>query len=198
MTRLSGVAVFLCAAGVLGADALREAAEALQGNDYERAIPHLEEALEEDPSNVNARFNLAYALQSTGDEDSAIRHYRMVAERKPDLAHARQNLATLLMQAGLFAEAAEEYEALELLRPPGLPDLLLLAAAHRGAGDNEAAARSYRRALDVDSSSLDALAGLGNALADSGRLHESVPYYIQAAALDPRFEEALVGIAERL
>lgn len=196
--RPSGVAVLLCAAGVLGADALREAAEALQGNDFERAIPHLEAALKEDPANVNARFNLAYALQSTGDEDNAIRHYRMVAEREPDLAHARQNLATLLMRAGLFAEAAEEYEALERLRPPGLPDLLLLAAAHRSAGDNEAAARSYRRALDFDSSSLDALAGLGNALADSGRLLESVAYYIQAAALDARFEEALVGIAERL
>ena len=196
--RLSGVAVFLCVAGTLGADALREAAEALQGSDYERAIPHLEVALKEDPGNVNARFNLAYALQSTGDEDGAIRHYRMVAQREPDLAHARQNLATLLMRAGRFAEAAEEYEALERLRPSGLPDLLLLAAAHRGAGDNEAAARSYRRALDLDGSSLDALAGLANALADSGRLHESVPYYIQAAALDPRFEETLVGIAERL
>lgn len=192
------VAVLLSAAGMLGADALREAAEALEGNDYEGAIAHLEAALREDPDNVNARFNLAFALQSTGDEESAINQYRMVAEREPDLAHARQNLATLLMRAGRFAEAAGEYEALERVRPAGLRDLLLLAEAHRRAGNNEAAAGSYRRALEIDSSSLDALAGLANALADLGRLHESVLYYIQAAAVDPRFEEALVGIAGRL
>jgi tetratricopeptide (TPR) repeat protein len=198
VTRLIGVAVFLCAAGALQADALREAAEALETNDYDGAIPHLEAALKEDPGNVNARFNLAYALQSTGDDDSAIRHYRMVVAHQPDLVHARQNLVTLLMRAGRFAEAAEEYEALGRLRPAGAPDLLLLAAAHREAGDAESAAEAYRRALDLESSSLDALVGLANALSDLGRLHESVPYYMQAAAIDAKFEGALLGIAERL
>ncbi len=198
MTRLIGVAVFLCAAGTLGADALREAAEALETNDYESAIPHLEAALGEDPDNVNARFNLAYAFQSTGDGDSAIRQYRTITEQQPDLVHARQNLATLLMRAGRFEEAADEYEALGRLRPAAAPDLLLLAAARREAGDAEAAADAYKKALELDRSSLDALVGLANALSDAGRLHESVPYYMRAAAIDPRFEGTLMGIAERL
>ena len=198
MTRPGRVAVFLLAAGVLGADALREAAQALEENDFPRAIPHLEAALAEDPENSNARFNLAYALQSTGDEAGAIRHYRLVSENQPDLLHARQNLATLLMRAGRFAEAADEYEALGRLRTPGLADLLLLAAAHRESGDGEAAAEAFRAALGMDGASLDALAGLANALADLGRLHEAVPHYIRAAELDPRFEGNLLGIAERL
>ena len=40
--------------------------------------------------------------------------------------------------------------------------------------------------------------GLAEALVESGRVVEAVPYYLQAAAIDPELKNALPGIADRL
>lgn len=197
--RFIGVVVLCCAPGTLGgADALRQAAEALEKDNFRAAIPHLEAALEEDPGNTNARFNLAYAYQATGEDDDAINHYRRIAEEQPDLIPARQNLATLLMRAGNHAEAAREFEAVASARPDDFAVRLMLASALRESGDPDASAVAYRQVLDLDESSLDALLGLAGVLEELGRLPEAVAFYLRAAAIDPDLEDALPEIAGRL
>ena len=198
MRRFIAVAALLCGTGVLRADALRNAAEALEKNDYAAAIPHLEAAIEEDPENVNARFNLAYACQATGAEEAAIGHYRRIAEEQPDLIPARHNLAALLMRAGKFAEAATEFSAVAAARPDDPEPRSLAAEAWRMARDWEAAGEAYRRILEQDGVSLETLLGLAEALLESGRVVEAVPYYLQAAAIDREFINSLPGIADRL
>ena len=180
------------------ADALRDAAEALERSDFAAAIPHLEAAIEEDPENVNARFNLAYAYQSTGAEEAAIGHYRRIVVEQPDLIPARHNLATLLMQAGNFAEAATEFRAVAAARPDDPEARSLAAEAWRMARNWKAAVEAYQRILEHDGTSLQTLLGLAEALVESGRVVEAVPYYLQAAAIDPGFNNALPGIADRL
>ncbi len=184
--------------GTLGADALREAAEALQNEDFAAAILHLEEALADDPGNVNARFNLAYALQAEGNTDGAIEHYRAIAEQQPDLLPARQNLATLLMKTGQFGAAAREYEALAGLLPEDPAILRLLAAARQQAGQHESAAEAFRLLLAAEPESLEAVLGLARALDAAGQLHEAVPQYLRAAAIDPGLLETLPEAARRL
>ena len=193
-----GFGLALCVTALLGADALREAAQALESNDFAGAIPHLEAALEDDPANVNARFNLAYARQATGNTAIAIQHYQVIAEQQPDLMPARQNLATLLMQAGRFADAAHHYEAIAEAQPQNLQALQLAASAHSQAGDAELARAAFQRVLEMDGTSLDATLGLAGALAELGRLHEAVPHYLRAVQLDPSAEGALLEIAKRL
>ncbi len=184
--------------GTLCADPLRQAAEALQREDFAAAIPPLKEAVEDEPGNVNARFNLAYAFQAIGDADSAILHYRSVAQQQPDLVPARQNLATLLMQSGRFEAAAQEYEALASLRPDDPALLRLLAGARGEAGDHRSAAEAFRQLLILEPESLEATLGLAQSLEDGGRLHEAVPQYLRAAAIDPQFLERLPAVARRL
>ncbi len=185
-------------AALLGADALREAAQALESNDFAGAIPHLEAALEDDPANVNARFNLAYARQATGDAASAIQHYQVIAEQQPALMPARQNLATLLMQAGRFADAVQHYEAIAQAQPENRQALQLAASAHSQAGQAEQARAAFQRLLDIDGTSLEATLGLASSLAELGRLHEAVPHYLRAVQMDPSAEDALLEIAKRL
>lgn len=198
MRRFIGVALFFCATCTLDADALRQAAEAIDRNDYAAAIPLLESALKIDPENVNARFNLAFAFQFTGDDASAVRHYRLVSSQQPDLLPARQNLAALLMRSGRFADAAEEYSAIAEARPGDAQVLHLLATAHLESNDPEAAARAFGRILEIDGASLEAVVGLAQALDAAGRLLDAVPYYLRAASIDPELEELLPGIAGRL
>ncbi len=198
MPKAIGFALALFATAMLWADALREAAQALENNEYAGAIPHLEAALQEDPSNVNARFNLAYAQQATGDDAGAIEHYALITEQQPDLVQARQNLATLLMRSARFQEAAREYEAIAAAKPEDEAARMLLAIAHRQAGNVSSAAEAFRGVLEHDSSSLDALLGLAGSLAELGQLHQAVPHYLRAAEIEPRADSALLEIAKRL
>lgn len=198
MYRGLGFGLALCVAALLGADALREAAQALESNDFAGAIPHLEAALEDDPANVNARFNLAYARQATGDAASAIQHYQVIAGQQPDLMPARQNLATLLMQAGRFADAAQHYEAIAQAQPENRQALQLAASAHSQAGQAEQARAAFQRLLDIDGTSLEVTLGLASSLAELGQLHEAVPHYLRAVLMDPSAEDALLEIAKRL
>ena len=196
--RIIGIAVFLSLAAPAAADALREAAEALERDDYAAAIPHLESALESEPDNVNARFNLAFACQSTGDHAGAIRHYRLIAAQQPELLPARRNLAGLLMRSGEFGEAAAEYEAISGAQPGDTQVLRLLAAAHAQAGNPGGAAGAFEQILEIEGESAETLVDLARTLDAAGRLHEAVPRYIRAAGIDPRFAELLPGIAARL
>ena len=198
MSRGIGFGLALCVATVLGADSLREAAQALESDDFARAIPHLEAALEDAPDNLNARFNLAYARQATGDSVGAIRQYQAIAEQEPGLIPARQNLANLLMQADRFAEAAHHYEAVAEAQPENLEALQLAASAYGRAGQPESAAAAFQRVLEIDGSSLDATLGLASSLEQLGKLHEAVPHYLRAAQLDPSAEDRVLGIAKRL
>ncbi len=199
----AGTGVILAAALVWTADpsradSLREAAEALEREDFASAIPYLEKALDEEPGNTNVRFNLAYALQSTGDADGAIRHYRAVAEQQPDLLPARMNLAGLLSQVGQFEAAAREYAVLAD-RVPEDPRLLeLLASSHREARDYHLAAEAFDRLLTLEPESLEAILGLAHSLEAGGQLRDSVPYYLRAAAIDPQLTETLLVLAHRL
>ncbi len=177
---------------------MRRAAELLAENDFAAAIPHLEAALEEDPGNTNARFNLAYAYQSAGDDEGAIRHYRLVTAEEPELAAARQNLAALLMRTGQLAEAATEYEALHRALPDDSRILLLLAASSRGSGSSERAVQAYQQALALDGETLAALTGLAETLAELGRTPEAASYYLKAAEIDSAAEQALLGVAAKL
>ena len=190
--------MLLCASGAFGDDPLRQAAEALEANDYAAAIPLLEAALQDQPGNANARFNLAYACQASGDEDAAIRHYRLIAEQRPDLISARQNLATLLMRAGEFSAAAAQYAAVAENRPEDTSVQLLLAEAHFRSGNPEASAAAYMRLVDAGSGTVEVLLGLARALVESQRLVEAVPYYLRAATLDPRVESMLPSVVDSL
>lgn len=196
--RIAGVALLFSALATAADDDLREAAAALEANDYAAAIPHLQAALEDEPGNVNARFNLAFACQSTGDEAAAIQHYRLIAGEQSELIPARQNLATLLMRAGEYGEAAREYAAVAAARPDDLQVQLLLADAHLRAGSAAASVAAYERALETNASSMDALLGIAGALVEAGRLIEAVPYYLRAATIDPKVEDLLLGVADRL
>lgn len=192
------VALLLLVAFQAKGDALRTAAGLLERDDFAGAIPHLRAALDAEPGNVNARFNLAYAYQATGDVESAIQEYGRITEGAPDLVAARRNLATLLVQAGAFADAAREYGELERLLPGETALSLMRAAALRQAGEAGQAAEAYRRVLDLDGASLDALVGLGEVLVSTGHLAEGARYYLKAAELDPAVESLLPGLADGL
>ncbi len=190
-----------CALPALGDgadDALREAAAALEENDFVAAIPHLEAALAADEDNSNARFNLAYAYLQTGNESGAIGQYRALVEAQPAAAQARRNLAMLLMRNARPGEAVEHWAALAAASPGDFSLRLAWADALDKAGDPAGAVEPYKQAVALDGDSVDALLGLGYALARQGRFSEAVPYYLRAAEIDPSTESMTLQLANEM
>ena len=79
-------------------------AYAFQG-DYDEAVKHLTRALELNPQNADAHFNLANVLQSRGELNEAMVHYREALKINPGMAEAHSNYGAALYKIGKQDEA---------------------------------------------------------------------------------------------
>ena len=69
-----------------------------------------ERALEHDPAQPEARYNLANLLEDLGERDLAIAELRRVCAAAPDFADAHYNLGIMLAQVGGTAQARRHLE----------------------------------------------------------------------------------------
>jgi tetratricopeptide (TPR) repeat protein len=105
-----------------------EAADPLQAEDWERALPLLDEILRIDPADAAARFNRASAWRNTGRPDAALAEFEAIRPNFDDEGVYHANVARTLEELGRGAEAAGAYErALQTL--PGDPFILDRLAA---------------------------------------------------------------------
>jgi tetratricopeptide (TPR) repeat protein len=85
---------------------------------YDDAALAYRQALARDPSFVEARYNLAQALEAVGKVDEAAAELERVLSAEPTHADATFNLAQLRMSAGDMAAAKSLYERYLALGPP--------------------------------------------------------------------------------
>ncbi|HSL83906.1 MAG TPA: tetratricopeptide repeat protein, partial [Thermoanaerobaculia bacterium] len=80
---------------------------------WEEARRHLEVLVEASPGDSNARYLLAMYRYQLGERAAAETELRRLLEESPGHAAAREALARMLLAARRFAEAAEEFSAIE-------------------------------------------------------------------------------------
>lgn len=116
----------------------------LEYDDPAAAEDAYRQALEIDPTMVDARLNLGRLLHEAGRIVEAEGHYRSALETRPDDPTALFNLGVALQDLGRPAEAAEVYEkALEIA--PALADAHYnLAVIYEGMGRKKAAIRHLK------------------------------------------------------
>lgn len=98
-------------------EALRDAAEAMAAEDYEAAVEHLTAAVAENPDNLNARLNLAFAHTQLQQRESAIEQYFAVLDLDDAQSAARNNLTMMLLESDRYAEAIPQLERMTSERP---------------------------------------------------------------------------------
>jgi tetratricopeptide (TPR) repeat protein len=120
--------------------------QAAQDGDYEAAAESFEQAIDADPANARARYNLALAQQNLGDLEGAVATYLRAIQLDPNLIEAYINLGHLYGELGLDEESLEVFQrAIEL--DSGNDDLFVaLGDVCRDIGFYEDAIQAYRQA----------------------------------------------------
>jgi tetratricopeptide (TPR) repeat protein len=192
------LAVLLCASpmGARAEDPAAEGLKALDAKQYATAAECFTKAVEADPKDFTAHFNLAFANSMLGKNEEAIAGYKKVLELKPGLYEAELNLGIVLLGVKRAAEALPYLEAGAAEKPTLLRPRLYLSTALFQTGDFAKAEESFRTALGLDPKSAAAELGLAQTLARENRLADADPHFRHAAELDPSYRDRLLELAE--
>jgi tetratricopeptide (TPR) repeat protein len=132
---------------------------------YARAIAPLKKAIELDPEDMFAHYQLALVLYETGDLKTAAAHFDIVTSRMPKWADAHYSLASVLARIDRVPEAVRELRTAIDLDPKHFRANLLLGRILTLQGDAEHAVPYLRTAVSVQPSSAEANRFLSDATA---------------------------------
>jgi tetratricopeptide (TPR) repeat protein len=175
-------------------DLLDEAQAALDKNDYNAAIPPLQEFIDQKPDVAFAHFQLAYAYTALKRPDEAGAEYEKCIAIDPKMPEAQLNLGILLLDKDPAAAVAPLRKAVELLPSQSRPRYLLGLAEER-TGDLKGAAESFEGASRLDPKDGDSLMELGRIYVKTNRAAEAEPKFRAALLVNPKSAEALQGLA---
>lgn len=82
----------------------------IQQREFERALPHLKQAVQLAPEQAEFHNNLANAYQALGQTALAAQHYREALRLKSPYPEAHNNLGTLLYKQGEYSLACQQFE----------------------------------------------------------------------------------------
>lgn len=114
---------------------------------FSDAAEAYQRALEINPFSADSHNNLGYVLEQLGKPSEALRHYRGALDHRPNFRLAHFNLGKLLFAGGKRKEAIGHFEQTAEPEDAQTPQyLLVLARAHRAAGNDEQATAYGRKA----------------------------------------------------
>jgi superkiller protein 3 len=164
----------------------------------EEAVASYRRAIELDPKDALAPYNLGNALYQQGKVEEAVACFRRAIELDPKFALAHNNLGNALYQQGKVEEAVACYRrAIELDPKDALAHNNLGNALYQQ-GKVEEAVACIRRAIELDPKDTGAHSNLGNALLKQGKVDDAVAYFRRAIELDPKLALAHSNLGNAL
>lgn len=138
------------------------------------AEAELTKAVEESPSDLRAVSALAdFYASDEKTADKALTYAARAVQLAPNSPAALLTQARAQSRLKQYADAVKSVEAARKLVPGWPPTYFALAAIHEAAGDKAAAEAAYRKIVELQPKSPDALLALASFLADTGRPAEA-------------------------
>lgn len=158
--------------------------------------------LEIDPSFALPVCRLAAAAATRGDDAEAIDRYRAALALDRGVPDAQLPLAAALLRTADAAAAAEIVERVVAAQPDLTAGWCLLGKARLQLGDPRAAADAFRKAVELDTASREALQGLGTSLQRLGETDEARVHLEAVARLqegrERRYDRAAAAAGDDL
>jgi len=172
-----------------------EGLKALEAKQYDQAAQLFIQAVQADPTDYVAHFNLALAYSLLKRDADAIPEYQKTLELKPGLYQAELNIGILFLRAKRAGEATPHLDAAVQAKPKEFSAQWHLAEALLSSGDAGQAVQHYQAAVEIDPKSAAVQLGLARALVRLKRFDDAPEHFRQAAQLDANFGDALLELA---
>jgi Flp pilus assembly protein TadD len=154
----------------------------LDGRQYEAAVAEWTRALELNPSEAAAHYNLGVALTGAGRAEEAMAQYSRALELSPEYPEAHTNLGAALVASGKPEQAIPHFEMALRLNPENPKAENNLGAALMQLGRSTEGIGHLERSVALQPEDPEARASLGVALALNGRLADALPHLERAVA----------------
>src|SRR6266571_721923 len=158
--------------------------------EYAKALPYFEEAVQRNPSYAEAWFEVGVCNGELGRHQEEIAAYQQAIHLKPDYAEAHYNLGGVYGKLGHYREAAAAFQQAIHLKPDYAEAHNNLGGAYGALGHWQEAVTAFQQAIRFKPDYAKAHCNLGGAYGELGRWHEAVTAFQQAIHLKPDFAEA--------
>lgn len=197
---LRAVALLFCLIQVIGcADpgsrALLKGERFINEGKYEKAVAELQSATRVLPKNAQAWNHLGLAYHHQNEFLPARQAYAQALAIDINLAAARYNLGCLLLENNDLTGAIDQLTSYTLLQPRAVEGWVKLGTAQLRARRIDPAEKSFRTALDVSPTNVEALNGLGNIQFHRKRNQDALAYFNRTLEQNPNYAPALLNAA---
>jgi tetratricopeptide (TPR) repeat protein len=177
---------------------LDHADELTAKGDDEAAIAEWRRAIEIEPADDKANYNLGALLLKTGDVRGAIPYFEKTIATNPRYPNAHGDLGVALAATGNMPEAGPHFEQ-ELAISPGSAEAHSnYARALAQFGRLDEALAHFRQAVEAAPGDASVHKNLGRALALQGQAAEAIAEFEQAVQIDPGLAVAQQYLGELL
>lgn len=177
---------------------IAQAEAAIQKNDFAAAEPLLKKALDRDPHNYQAWFDLGFALNKLDRADDSIHAYRQSVAAKPDVFESNLNLG-LMLARGNSPEAEQFLRAATKLKPTDRPEegqaRAWLSLGHLLESNKpDEAFDAYQKAATLTPKDAEPHLSAGLLSERQRDFPSAEKQYKQALALDPGSSQGVIGL----
>jgi tetratricopeptide (TPR) repeat protein len=155
--------------------------------DTNGALGMAAKALEMDPKNPVANYNIGNLYEEMGQHALAIQHYDMVIVADPSNKESYNNRGVAWYHAGKIKEAANDFKNALKIDPDYIKALINAGMCHLEDSKYESAIDSFDVALKQDSENVHALLGKGLALYYLDRYDDSIICFEAATSIKRDF-----------
>ena len=153
--------------------------------EYDKAILHLDKAIQLVPDSMMAHYEIALALYQKGDLTLAAKHLELVVEHSPDWTDARFSLAAIYARTERIPDALANLDVTLQLDPDHYRANLLRGRILSLEGDAAGGLSNLEKAARVEPKSAEAHQFLAEAYAKLGQTENAAREHAQAEKLKP-------------
>jgi len=177
---------------------IAQAEDAIQKNDFTAAETLLKKALDKDPNNYQAWFDLGFVLNRLGRVEDSIHAYRQSVAAKPDVFESNLNLGLMLVRFN-SPEAERFLRAATTLKPTAHLEegqaRAWLALAHLLESNKpDDALQAYRKASELTPKDPEPHLSAGLLHERQKEFSDAEAEYKQVLKLDAHSTEAAIGL----
>jgi arylsulfatase A-like enzyme/Tfp pilus assembly protein PilF len=177
------------------ADLLDQALSSLQEDDFENAIPKLQEVIAKEPNTPMAYSQLGRAFVHQGQFEKALPVLKTAVEKLAQDGVTHYNYGRALLETGDWAEAAPQFEA-ALATNPKSPEMhFYVGLVYERTQRLPEAMKQFQEAIRLNPNHFRANLLLGRLYGMQGDGKSALPFLKAAAKIDPKSIEAHMFLA---